>query len=321
MCNTRPNIKFVDGVCQPCIDHEKRKKIDWSERWTQLEQLCKKHKEGFRSNGDYNILIPCSGGKDSHWQVYVFKELLGMNPLGFMIDNGPSWTKTGRENFYNMSERYDMDVITFTPSVKEVKKRMLEDFKGELWPEKFWDQILYDIPMEFAKKLGIELVAWGENTNEFIGGENVVLNDAGIDVIYLSDYIPWSRFDNIEYSLKNGFKGIQDEWKRRGLEDFPYEQVDTVGYLVNNYCKFIKFGFSSVTELCADAVREGKMTREEALKLVNEKDWKLDLIMLKDFCDTINISQDAFWKIIDKHANQELLEKRNGWWRLKDDAK
>jgi hypothetical protein len=316
---TRPGIQFnEEGICYPCLEYEKRKLIDWEERWTQLESLC----DQYRGKQEYDMLIPCSGGKDSHWQVHVFKELLGMNPLCLMIDNS-SWTKTGRSNFYNLCERFDIDFITFTPALKTLKDRVLKDFIENLHPMRYWDELLYSVPNKFAKKLGINLIAWGENPGKFIGGNTPRVFDEALEVIYLSDYTPWSRYANVAFSKANGFKGLDDtgEWVRDGMQGFEFEQVDTIGYLTNNYCKFIKFGFSSQTEDCSDAIREGKMTRREALENVYKYDWRLDVKMEKDFCKFIGITQKQFWNIIDSHANTNLLKKVKGLlWKLKEDA-
>ncbi len=44
---------------------------------------------------------------------------------------------------------------------------------------------------------------------------------------------------------------------------FDFEQVDKVGYQTNNYFKFIKFRFTSMTELYTDVYRHGIITRGE----------------------------------------------------------
>jgi len=63
------------------------------------------------------------------------------------------------------------------------------------------------------------------------------------------------------------------------------------------------------------------MTREEAVKLVNEEDYKLDRKMLKDFIDFVGCSEDYFLEAVDKFANKEIVEKRDGVWRLKEPCK
>ena len=44
MTDTRPGIGFnKDGVCYPCLNLEKNRKVDWSERWMELEGLCRRY--------------------------------------------------------------------------------------------------------------------------------------------------------------------------------------------------------------------------------------------------------------------------------------
>jgi len=329
MSDLRPGITFNEkGVCAPCIEFERQKGIDWSGRWLELDNLCQKHR---KHDGTYDCVICVSGGKDSHYQVHLFREMLGMHPLGIMIDNS-SWTQTGRMNYYNLSDRYGIDLLNFTSNRKEMRERTKSDFINYAWPNKLWDEVLYRKPLELAQKLGVKLVIWGENTSLTAGGpRNKETSNAklllenpeefpDLEVIFTSYYVPWSRFYNADLARKNGFKWLSDtgEWNRLGRKGFEFEQVDTIGYEMNNYCKFIKFGFSSITELGSDAVRHGLMTRDEALKRVYEDDWKLDPKMLVDFLKGIGMSESQFWKVIDKHANKEILEKRDGWWQLKE---
>lgn len=335
MASTRPGIKFDDdGVCYPCLYHEKRKNVDWDKRFHKLEVLCDLYR---KKDGSYDCLATVSGGKDSHAQIKLLKEDLGMHPLGFMIDNGRDWSETGRDNYYNLSKRFDLDILMFTPNVKKMDDMIKQGFLEKLWPEEHWDAILYEKPMEFAQKLGIELVFWGEDTQYMTGGEEfeetpnalkqsskeVRIKYANLNVIFLSYYIPWSRYDNLRVAKENGFKDLNDtdEWRRDGYQGLEFEQVDTIPYLCNQYFKFIKFGFGSQTELCSDAVRQGKMTRETAIQMINKYDWRLDEKMLDYFCKNLGISHFQFWETVSKFANKDLLEVREGNWRLKEDAR
>lgn len=99
MASTRPGIVFNEhGVCKPCLISDERKAINWEVRWRELEQLCDKHR---RTDGGYDCLITGSGGKDSHFQVHVLKEKLGMHPLLLNIANY-SYTQTGWHNFLKL---------------------------------------------------------------------------------------------------------------------------------------------------------------------------------------------------------------------------
>ena len=90
MPDTRPGITFDEnGVCSACQSYENRKKVDYNKRFEELKQLCDKYRGCNGPNG-YDCMIAVSGGKDSHFQTYLFKEVLGMNPLLVSVeDNFP----------------------------------------------------------------------------------------------------------------------------------------------------------------------------------------------------------------------------------------
>ena len=59
------------------------------------------------------------------------------------------------------------------------------------------------------------------------------------------------------------------------------------------------------------------MTRKEAVDYVLENEHKLDRKMLADFLNFIDYPEEDFWKVVDKFANKDIVEKRNGVWRLR----
>src|SRR5687768_8365555 len=84
--NAKPTILIdeEDGLCSGCRYHESRTKleVDWDERKIKFEAIVNEAKRMAKErNNLYDCIVPISGGKDSHFQVYVLKELYGMNPL------------------------------------------------------------------------------------------------------------------------------------------------------------------------------------------------------------------------------------------------
>ena len=356
MPDTRPGIKFnEEGVCYPCLVYERRKQVDWSARWRELEQLADKYRG---SNGDYyDCIVTVSSGKDSHYQVYTMKERLGMNPLLVSLDNF-SWTKTGRQNMRNLVEVFGCDLHVLSLSRKIAKKMFRKAFEYQLIPCWYWDRAVYAYPLQVAIKFGIPLIVYGENINYEYGGAqtketysaldqihndvakpvpwNIWLDDeiqmkdlnpliyptpeeieaAGLEPIYLSYFEPWDGYRHFELAQKFGFKSLEDEWVREGLSE-SYEQIDTIGYNVHPWFKFIKFGHQHNTDILSQWIRSGRMTRQEAVELVKEREHILDRQMLADFLDFTSYSEEEFWQIVDKFANREVLEKRDGVWRLK----
>jgi len=145
------------------------------------------------------------------------------------------------------------------------------------------------------------------------------IKKAGVNAQFLSYYVPWSDQHNYVTMKERGFKSLDDtgEWRREAIYMFPWLQVDTIGYLVHTWFKFVKFGHWVVTDYSSLEIREGRMTREEAVKLVNEEEYKLDPKMLKDFIDFIGYTEKDFWKVVDKFVNHDIVEKRDGIYRLK----
>src|SRR4051794_25713839 len=65
------------GVCSGCRVARQKDTIDWEQRRTWLRELV----DEYRSDSNYDILIPVSGGKDSYWQTHVATRELGLTVL------------------------------------------------------------------------------------------------------------------------------------------------------------------------------------------------------------------------------------------------
>jgi hypothetical protein len=81
--NQRPRITFDEnGVCSACnFAHFKRHSIDWEQREHELVELCNRYRKG---NGEYDVIVPCSGGKDGSFVAHQLKYKYGMNPRGHL---------------------------------------------------------------------------------------------------------------------------------------------------------------------------------------------------------------------------------------------
>lgn len=357
MPNTRPGIIFDENsVCEACNNYLKKAKIDWDKRYKELEDLCDKYRG---SNGDgYDCAIAVSGGKDSTFQVYVMKEMLGMNPLLISVDNW-SWTETGKINKENISEAFGCDVLTLSLNRKVAKKMLLKGLIKLGSPTWYMDAAIYASPVKLCINMGLKLLVYGENVSYEYGGvqkeetysakdqfkndvvkpidwnewieDGITKKDlwsieqptieevekAEIEPIYLSYFIKWDTYHNYEVAKRQGFKHMDHEWLREGTIE-NYNQIDSPSYLINQWFKYPKFGHSSTTEMASRYIRAGKMTREEAVRLVNEKDHKLDQKILDDYCNFVGITVKEFWGIADVWYNKDLFEQdRFGVWYKK----
>lgn len=135
--------------------------------------------------------------------------------------------------------------------------------------------------------------------------------------IFMSYFVPWDDEFNYEIAKRYGFQDLHHEWIREGFIE-NYGQIDSLAYIVHLWMKYPKFGFSRVTDITARWVRKGKITREEAKRLIMEHDHKLDQRALDDFIDLLGYGPRQFWDIAEKFWNLEIFNNNNGIWRLKD---
>lgn len=358
MPDTRPGIKFNEnGICYPCINHEKRTQIDWKRRWKDLKKLCDKHR---RNDGQPDCIVTASGGKDSHVQVKLFREELDMHPMVVNISN-LSWTRTGWFNFQNLLERYRVHCVSLHLSPDTARRLMLKAFFKYGSPTWFWDKCVYSYPLHVAIKWNIPLVVYGENIAYTYGGpgakdtysaKDQILNDVvkpvpmeewfddaisefemwpaymppqeeieKLEPIYMSYFHPWDGFKNMSIASNDGFKTLGDtqEWVRQGyVED--YDQIDAPGYLVHPWLKYPKYGHARATDICCNMIRNGYMTREYAIQLVRQHDHKLDPVALSDFLNFLHLDAGNFWTQIDKVYNRDLFYKdeKEDVWKLKN---
>lgn len=358
MPNTRPHISFDNkGVCIACRNNERKKTIDWDIRFEELKELCNKYRR--TKEGTYDCIIAVSGGKDSHYQVYVMKELMGMNPLLITVEDFFTMTEAGKHNVQNISEAFGCNLLAFKPNrraAKIISRYMFEKYGRPLW---YVDRLLYTVPLYYAAALNIPLLVYGENVSYEYGGINdeetysardqvyngvapdVTLDElveAGVprdeltyleapsnellnklDPIYLSYFVEWNGIKNYEFAKRRGFKDLTHEWDRTNhIENF--NQIDSYGYLLNAWMKYPKFGHAYATDYAARWVRYGLLTREEAVRLAEERDHAIDPKIIEDFCNFTGMSTKEFYDALDKLYNKELFELNEfGQWRLKKD--
>ena len=77
--STRPRITFDEnGLCNACVWKERKSLLNWEDREAELKVLLSNHK---RNDGNFDCLVPLSGGKDGSYVAYNLKHKYGMNPL------------------------------------------------------------------------------------------------------------------------------------------------------------------------------------------------------------------------------------------------
>ncbi|MCX8130812.1 MAG: N-acetyl sugar amidotransferase [Clostridia bacterium] len=133
----------------------------------------------------------------------------------------------------------------------------------------------------------------------------------------LGSYIPWDvkkQSDLIKKEL-----GWQEEEVEGVLPGYGYEKIECQMQGVRDYLKYIKRGYSRVSHLTSIDIRNGRMSREEAMKYIKEYEGKRPA-SLDVFLDYVGISEEEFNEIAvslmvhPNRVNPEKLGKGNQVW-------
>ena len=126
------------------------------------------------------------------------------------------------------------------------------------------------------------------------------LRAIGYRSICLGNYIPWDTRKQSER--------IRDEigWKGAPVEGIPferywYEKVEDAFQGIQDYLKWIKRGMSRMTHLASIDIRNGRMTRDEALEMIKKYEG-FRPASLDVFLKAMNMTEEEFNKIALTHV-------------------
>ncbi len=322
---TRPNSKDEGGVCLACLNKDRKNHIDWKQRQDWLTHYLKENRN---PQAPYDVVVGVSGGKDS---TTIVKRLIEKHNvphdrlLLVHVCDEFSVSNAGRYNLDNMVKTFDLDLINFRCAPQTFISETKKGFFEKLHPLEWTEKQLYAKPLEIAKAYQVPTVFMGENS-AFEYGESKdceIFHSSSTDdtkVIFFGSIWPYSTQDSLNEAKKIGFKTLNDfdDWQRIGCGD-SFSQIDSYGYIIQLWTKFIKYGFQRVSDMACRFVREGTLTKEQAQQMIKDSDWICDPLAKKDFCRTIGITEKEFDDTVDKFANKDLLVKDvNGNWRRKD---
>ena len=136
-----------------------------------------------------------------------------------------------------------------------------------------------------------------------------------IEVHYLGYYLKWDPQECYYYAYEN--TGFKPNTERTSGTYSKYAGIDDKIDYFHFYTTFIKFGLGRASYDAAQEIRCEKITRDEAVNLVNKYDSEFPKKFYKDFLEYIDIKEDAFWKIINSFRSPHLWEFKNKKWILK----
>lgn len=347
-CNlpeTYETIEFdKNGVCNICRQKEyKDEKIDWKRRAEMLARVIEKH----RGKYEYDCILPFSGGKDSTYTLWYLVKHFKIRPLVVQFNHG-FMRDTLLENNRKTFKKLGVDVVSFTPNWKLVKRLMLETLirKGDFcW---HCHTGIFAYPMQIALKYQVPLIFWGEPSSEYTAYYNyqddeieqvdetrfnrfinlgitaedmysMIKDDYQCDPreltpytypslrdlkklkyqsVCLGSYIPWDVKENTKI-IQEELDWCGDQVEGMPWEEYSYEKIECSMQGMRDYIKYLKRGYSRVSQMTALDLRNGRIAKEHADNLIANYEGKKPP-SLTLFLEYLGITEDQFNHIVAK---------------------
>lgn len=291
-----PNISFDgEGVCNYCrqIDALEAEYPTGREGEAKLQKLVDEMKAAGRGK-KYDAVIGVSGGCDSSYLVHQMKEVYGLRLLAAHFDN--TWNSTiATENIHNVLEKLGVDLFTIVVDNKEYDDIYRSFFRAGVKDidcptdiglattlyraaEKFG--IKYMIEGHSFRTEGVAPLGWVYMDGKYIDSVHRKFGSVPMKTfpnLWLHLQLKWMLFGRIKKIRPLYYMDYDKEAAKKLLTEKYGWQWYGGHHLENRYTAFVHsyffprrwdmdFRIAGYSAYC----RNGWMTREEALRLMDE---------------------------------------------------
>lgn len=356
MPDTKPGVSLdARGLCNACRSQEQKRAIDWKARERELEAIVAEIKA--QNHPFYDCVVPVSGGKNSWYQALTMVKKFGLKALCVSLGSHlPTTEGIHNLNRMVEDLDVDLIKVTLKPSVYKAIRRKCFVRQGEPnWAEHcsvFSSVVnvalIYEVPLivwgeDIAFEYGGKQTTTSKpsaldiDKNDLIGQKTIRdwldndiserdvffykypdyerLKDAGIRSIYLGHYDFWDGRKQYEIVKKRGFKARQAGPLSGNYID--YDNIDEKLCEINIWMKYIKFGFWRPTDQCCYDIWNNKLSRDEAVDIVNRLQGEFPKEYYEDFLRFHSLTEQEFWETVERFRNKKIWEQVEGQWRLK----
>jgi N-acetyl sugar amidotransferase len=340
--SSKPDIHFDDdGLCSACQAFDKRKEIDWSTKAREFMELVELNR-----GSTHDLIVACSGGKDSTYQIVKCLEL-GLRPLAVTATTD-HLSELGRKNLDNISNLCDhIEVTPHKPTRRKIARFALEEVGDISWCE---HHLIWSVPAREAIARNIPIVLYGEcPQNEYGAGPkgseaqteltqswvhefggllglrlsdvSEILDidprkleiyrrpDGNVKSVFMGASFEWDGYENFRVASKNGFRNhTHDVEGSHG----NFENLDNLQTGLHDWQRWLKFGYGRATDITSNAIRRGRMSRDEAAEICLRRDGMYPAtylgVPLEDILGPLDLTVRDFDKICDRFTNREVVE-------------
>jgi len=354
--NTRPGLSIdSEGICSACRNYESRVEIDWELREKQFDSVVSLAK---KRTGGYDCLIPVSGGKDSTWQTVKCLEKglnplcvtwktpartkVGQENLDNLISLGVDHIdyqispKVEKKFMLHAFEKFGSTAIPMHMALFNIPLKIALKFEIPLviWGENSAfeyggtgeEKTGFSLDSSWLKKYG---VTHGTTAEDWVGAELSRseltpyfgpnpddLENSGTLAVFLGYYFSWDVNMTYEVAKSHGFSSTSDGSKKTGIYDFA--DIDDDFISIHHFLKWYKFGITRSFDNLSLEIRNGRLSREEALHVFQEIGDDTPHSDIEKFCKFVGITESDFFEICEKFRNRDIWTYDSSSWKIND---
>ena len=205
-------------------------------------------------------------------------------------------------------------------------------------PLVIWGEIAWDISgmhepkdfVEFSAQVRHEHGLRGYEWDDFINDPNESISEkdmlwskyptdeeiisVGVKGLYIGNYFKWDPNQHYKqmmklYGWKQAEKPFDRTYRRHSNLDDRYENG------IHDLMKFVKFGYGRATDHASKDIRDGYMTREKGIEMVQQYDHVVSED-LQYWLNYVDMSEEEFWRIADTFRDPRVWGIQDGlWWK------
>lgn len=146
------------------------------------------------------------------------------------------------------------------------------------------------------------------------------IEKAGIEFHFMSHFVHWSPQQNYYYVKEHSEFETNPEGRSEGTYT-KYASLDDKIDGQHYYTMLAKFGQGRAMNDAIRDIRDGYITREEGVNLVNLYDEEFPENHFRFFLDYIGITEEEYWEVVDNARSPHLWMKTNEGWKLRHPCK
>jgi N-acetyl sugar amidotransferase len=184
-------------------------------------------------------------------------------------------------------------------------------------------------PSFFSISDPLEMFLGGVKVRKLIENSNMSLNNLSayipptleevnaldIKVTYLGYFEKWDPQECYYYAVDH--TGFEPSYERSIGTYSRYTEIDDKIVPFHFYMTFVKFGIGRATYDAAQEVRNGKITRNEAVHLVQKYDGEFPERYFKEFLDYLEMERSEFEAIVNGFRSPHLWKRSDQGWKLR----